>query len=266
MHLEGGETVSFESRQLLCTIPFPVLKDLELIGFSDEKKKAIEGLGSDYASATKVMFSYEKRFWEKQGICKSGRSISDELILQTYYPFPDEAAPAYDDIAATAEEAEPDSGLFSTYVGDHPALVAARASLLADAADCKSEKPGVLIGSYTNSELSEEFCGMSKAEALLKTIEQVRNVHNDQTIPQPDEANSDFWCWDHNTWSKGALAITRPNTLTRFLANAKKREGHVFFAGEHVSIAPGWIQGSLESTLREVAAMLRVSEDEPAEA
>jgi monoamine oxidase len=44
--------------------------------------------------------------------------------------------------------------------------------------------------------------------------------------------------------------------LANFFDEARKPEGRAFFAGEHLSITPGWIQGALESSLREVAKMV----------
>lgn len=71
-----------------------------------------------------------------------------------------------------------------------------------------------------------------------------------------------MWSWDRHEWSGGAFAITPPRDLAAHSAASRRAEGRVFFAGDHVSIAPGWIQGSLESSLRETAALLEtVHED-----
>ena len=253
--LKNAPDVDFRGKQLLCTIPFSVLRHLELVGFSKPKTDAIEGLGGNYISATKIMLSYKDRFWEEQDICAGGRSISEELVLQTYYPFPEGRVLPCSEPDTVAQSA-PDSGLFSFYIGNPPAVLAARSAAVARMGACNSRTAAVLLASYTLSDLSRQFCAMPEQEAVNTTVEQLGRFH--EGITTPAKADREVWCWDENKWSKGALAITPPNILTRFLADAKKPEGSVYFAGEHVSIAPGWIQGALESSLREVAEMVKV--------
>lgn len=260
LKMQDGKEVDFRRKKLLCTIPFSVLRYLPLSGFSREKRDAIRGLGSDYASMGKIMFSYnDSRFWEKQGILSSGRSVSEDDILRSFYPFPAGRAPG----CARTEDSKastPNSGMFSFYVGDSSEVIAAREATMATMEASAKSASSVLIASYTNSEPSQKFCKMLPGEPTKVALEQLKRFHPDMT--EPDEV--DEWCWDQNPFFKGGMAITTPNTMTNHFAIAKRAERFIHFAGEHVSIAPGWIQGSLESALREAAEMVRFDLDEEA--
>ncbi|NER32076.1 MAG: hypothetical protein F6J89_31855, partial [Symploca sp. SIO1C4] len=250
---ENGKYVDFTDKKLLCTIPFSVLKNLELPNFSEVKKNAINRLGSDYASSMKILFYYKKRFWEDEGtpIVNSGRSVSEEEMLQLYYPFPANNTPSCLEELPTLDSAAPASGLFSLYVGDSPSLIEARKTAQTESFG-DSDIPGVLLASYTYNKLSEALCNMEQGKASNKVLCNLSNFH--KGAPEPDEKEE--WCWDEKEHFKGAFAITTPGTLTQFLAEGKKPERAIYFAGEHLSIAPGWIQGALESSLREVAKMV----------
>ncbi|BAZ10752.1 amine oxidase [Calothrix sp. NIES-4071] len=70
---------------VLCTIPFSVLREMKLEGFSEEKLDVINNL--TYMGASKVLFYCKDRFWENDKYqIKEGASVSDQFIRQTYYP------------------------------------------------------------------------------------------------------------------------------------------------------------------------------------
>ena len=70
---------------VICTIPFSVLREIKLEGFSKEKLEVIRNL--TYVGASKVLFYCKERFWEKDKYrIKEGASVSDQLIRQVYYP------------------------------------------------------------------------------------------------------------------------------------------------------------------------------------
>ena len=54
-------------------------------------------------------------------------------------------------------------------------------------------------------------------------------------------------CWDQDEWSRGAAAEFHSGQMTALLPHVSRPEGRVFFAGEHASARPGWMQGALES-------------------
>ena len=66
--------------------------------------------------------------------------------------------------------------------------------------------------------------------------------------------------WDRNPWSLGSYALVKPGQYTSFYGIEAVPEGHVYFAGEHTSIAAqGYLDGAVESgqrAAREVLASL----------
>src|SRR5262249_35166081 len=86
LRTDQGQVFEKDCDWLICTIPFGVLRRLDLAGLSDGKMQAIRDLG--YASSTKVLIHCKHRFWEslpKYGIF-GGASLSDQIIRSTYYP------------------------------------------------------------------------------------------------------------------------------------------------------------------------------------
>ncbi len=85
VHIEFNDGDTIISSETICTIPYSVLKNLKLSGFSDSKLRAINDL--KYADASKVLFLCKERFWENEKHkIKSGASITDNKLRQVYYP------------------------------------------------------------------------------------------------------------------------------------------------------------------------------------
>ena len=56
--------------------------------------------------------------------------------------------------------------------------------------------------------------------------------------------------WTADPWQRGAFTGFRPGETARAYAILSRPEGRIYFAGEHASRAPGWMQGAVESGLR----------------
>jgi monoamine oxidase len=68
--------------------------------------------------------------------------------------------------------------------------------------------------------------------------------------------------WDDEEWNRGAISLHAPGQLTRFAEVAGRREGRVWFAGEHLSAWPGWMQGALDSGNRVADEINQISADQ----
>ncbi|HKV09714.1 MAG TPA: NAD(P)/FAD-dependent oxidoreductase [Thermoanaerobaculia bacterium] len=253
-----SSTVPFDF--LLCTLPFSVLRQLQIFGFSQEKMDAIETL--PYVTSSKVFLNYDRRWWEEAPFkALGGRLVSDQpdgkvlIPRQSYFPAdgtpaPCEEAPLEEaGLTAVTADGERLPGLFSLYTGETPPPAPAIEAGLAAA---EADRPGTILAAYTLTEGAEQACA---------DPDPVRRVLQSLPAPLAEPATrllkeSFAWCWNQSEWTKGAFAITTPGYLSRYFQLSKREEGSVYFAGEHVSITPGWIQGSLESSLREVARML----------
>jgi monoamine oxidase len=255
---EPAVPVSFDF--LLCTLPFSVLRHLRISGFSPEKMEAIRAL--PYVPSSKVFLNYDRRWWEEEPFAAlGGRLVSDQpegealIPRQSYFPadgapapcgeaLPEEAA----GLTAVTADGRTLPGLFSLYTGESLPAPVREAGL----ATAEADRPGTILAAYTITRGAEQACAdPNPVQRVLQSLP--------KPLAEPAERllkESFAWCWNRSEWAKGALAITTPGYLSRYFQLSKREEGSVYFAGEHVSITPGWIQGSLESSLREVARML----------
>ena len=70
----------------ICTIPFSVLRDIEVHGhaFSRPKQKAIREL--NYNASSKILFQVRRRFWEQEDGIVGGTTTTDLPIRRICYP------------------------------------------------------------------------------------------------------------------------------------------------------------------------------------
>ena len=50
-------------------------------------------------------------------------------------------------------------------------------------------------------------------------------------------------CWDEDEWAKGAYHMFEPGQMMTLIPHITYPEGRVFFAGDHTSGRPGWMEG-----------------------
>jgi monoamine oxidase len=78
---DGLQTITAD--RIICTLPFPVLKDIEVSpAFSDDKQRAINEL--KLTPVTRTYLQFKTRVWEQAGL--SGYGLSDLPIQNTYSP------------------------------------------------------------------------------------------------------------------------------------------------------------------------------------
>ncbi|MEF8817850.1 MAG: NAD(P)/FAD-dependent oxidoreductase [Salinibacter sp.] len=77
----------YTADRLVCTIPFPVLRDVEIDpAVSEGKQKAIEGL--PYQAVTRVFVQTRERFWEEKGLSGFARTDHPMEIWDASYGQP----------------------------------------------------------------------------------------------------------------------------------------------------------------------------------
>ena len=123
---------------VICTIPFGVLRRMELAGLSSLKMRAIRNL--NYASSTKVLLHCKERFWEMGNPDKriiGGASHTDLITRATYYPS-DHAAPTPANLMGKTGR-EGFRSIHTDYAFEDVQI---------DTTKVASPGPGVLVGSY----------------------------------------------------------------------------------------------------------------------
>jgi monoamine oxidase len=180
---------------LICTLPFPVLRRLEVVPpFSPQKQRAIKEL--HYDSVTRAFVQVKERYWEASGA--NGFGLTDD----------------------------PTEMWHGTW--DQPG----RRSLLI---------------SYMHNGTARRVAAMGEDQRTQAVLDQINRVlpglreHAEGVIMK---------IWDEDEWAGGAYALHKPGQMEALLSYAAQPEGRVYFAGEHVSSWPSWMQGALESGIR----------------
>ncbi len=193
---------------VLCTIPFSILKKMQLKGFDERKLKSIDE--TVYCPATKVAFHTAEAFWEKEGI-RGGASFSGEGIRQTYYP---------------SVKFDPDKG-------------------------------SALLASYTIGDDAKRLGTMSDEQRHDYVKDVIGQIHPEIKTPGMIK-DAVTMTWGTYKWGGGGCTIPwggdlseKFNQALNYL-EAARPQNSLFFAGEHCSKFPAWIQGSIESAIKAI--------------
>jgi monoamine oxidase len=224
---------------VICTIPFGVLRRMELEGLSNAKMRAIRNL--NYASSTKVLLHCKERFWEMGSPDEriiGGASHTDQITRATYYPSDHAVTPVAGLVAPSANK-----GFHSIHTR------AVFADIQIASAIAASPGPGVLVGSYNWGRDARRLGALSPAERTEAVIDVLRHFHPD-IDEYVDDSQSMYW--DDFRWSRGAFCFLQPGDLPDYYHAAIRPEGRLHFAGEHCSLDQAWIQGAVMSGIRTV--------------
>jgi monoamine oxidase len=107
--------------------------------------------------------------------------------------------------------------------------------------------PGAIVESYTAAAAARRLAALEESARLEAVLRGLAPVVPDVRERFELGASKD---WDHDPWARGAYAWFRPGQVTGLVPDAMRAEGRMHFAGEHVSIAPQWMEGAIESGQR----------------
>ena len=112
---------------------------------------------------------------------------------------------------------------------------------------------GVMIASYTWESESRMWESLSPDERIKQAINYTAKIYPE--ITSQFEVGASF-CWnDPQYFAGGAFAIFAPGQMANLYHDMVKPEGRLHFAGDHTSFEHGWIEGAIESGLREAMAI-----------
>lgn len=243
VHFADGQALEVrEPNRVFCTLPFPVLRQLKLPGLDPAKVRAIYNM--EYTSSTKVLIRSKKRFWELNPLpIVGGRSTSDRLSRQTYYPSDN----------APAGSGSPEPLSLPTVLSLGPLEEKAARTPQGPANPAVSEGPGVLLASYSWNDNARQLGNLGEKEMADLVMKDLTRIHSE--LPDYAEGTKTMF-WDRNPYARGAFAVTPPGDIDSYFELGRRPAGNLYFGGEHVSIAQGWMQGALESGLREALFMI----------
>jgi monoamine oxidase len=111
---------------------------------------------------------------------------------------------------------------------------------------------GVILASYTWSEDAQRWGSLFHHDRIEQALEDVAQIH--PQINQEFEVGAS-WMWHDDEFAGGAFALFDPEQQTLLYEPIIVPEGRIRFAGEHTSLHHAWIQGAIESGLREAIAI-----------
>ncbi|MBB6461789.1 flavin monoamine oxidase family protein [Flammeovirga kamogawensis] len=231
-----GKEFSQKCDFVLCTIPFSVLRNIQIDGISFGKQRAIREM--KYAAATKTVLHCKERFWETKNGIFGGASLSDEITRWTYYPSD------HVDSSKNIHESLRVRGFGGMSM--HPKKIKGT----------NKNKSGVLLASYALGEDANRLGALTDKMRKEVVIDKVALLHPELKT-KGMVLGYQSQVWGNYEWSAGAFAFLWPGQLENLWQDTIKAEGRLFFAGEHCSTDQAWIQGALISSLRETEAILR---------
>jgi monoamine oxidase len=111
---------------------------------------------------------------------------------------------------------------------------------------------GVILASYTWSEDAQRWGSLFHHDRIEQALEDVAQIHP-QVLKEFEVGAS--WMWHDDEFAGGAFALFDPEQQTLLHQQIIAPEGRIHFAGEHASLHHAWIQGAIESGLREAIAI-----------
>ncbi|MGH3902406.1 MAG: flavin monoamine oxidase family protein [Pseudonocardiaceae bacterium] len=121
--------------------------------------------------------------------------------------------------------------------------------------DVGADDSSVLLGSYTIAEDADVLGQLSEPARHAAVADELAELH--PQLRQPETVLETMSvAWGERRWHKGCVA-RRWGVTDEERARAAQRaacpQGRLFFAGEHCSINPAWINAGIESALHAVA-------------
>jgi monoamine oxidase len=114
--------------------------------------------------------------------------------------------------------------------------------------DCTEGQPGArgILECYASGERARRLASLSEPLRVRTVVENLQKVFPNASLNAGSEKAVSI-AWDADPLVKGAFAWFKRDQMSALLPHIARREGRVFFAGEHTSPWFGWMQGALES-------------------
>lgn len=108
--------------------------------------------------------------------------------------------------------------------------------------------PAALLASYTWQHDSLRWDSLEEPERIRRALHDLSRLHGDQVYDEFISGTSHSWLRD--PMAMGAYAMFEQGQEAELVDYFDRPEGRLDFAGEHLSLNHGWIQGAIESAIR----------------
>jgi monoamine oxidase len=107
----------------------------------------------------------------------------------------------------------------------------------------------VVLASYTWSDDAQRWDSLTDDERYAFALDNMARMFGPQVYQEFTGVGA-TQSWIRARYALGEAAIFTPGQLHEYHLPTRGIEGRVHFAGEHTSLKPAWIEGSLESAVR----------------
>lgn len=116
--------------------------------------------------------------------------------------------------------------------------------------DQKSQRG--ILQSYIRMSLSKKISQMNEGENIQFVLNKIEQIFPGVIH---DFEGGMIKCWDNDPWAGGAAAVHAPGQVSKFADAFEAPVGNIYFAGEHLSPWPAWMQGAIFSGLKAAKAI-----------
>lgn len=113
----------------------------------------------------------------------------------------------------------------------------------------------MVIGSYAWGSDARRLAALPREQRIEAVRQCMTQIHGSEVDRCFDGGAT--MAWEAHRWSAGAFSQPGARGLTLYRDAAMRAEHTLHFSGEHLSPDPGWIQGSISSTWRALAVLIR---------
>ena len=249
----SGQPFCVEGRSVIVTVPLHVLRGIQIVNsdpagepFPKEFLQAIQNI--TYTPSTKIMLQYKQQFWNTGTDPKTditgGFSKTNMPIGQLHYPT---------EVVVVKKKAGVGSKKKAGVGSRKKAHVGSVAECSVDVWEPKPVTPdqkGILMV-YTWKAEALLWGALSEDQAIALAVEQIDLVHPEIDTKALFEVGK-RQAWASDPTALGAFPMLRPQEYISIMFLMQNSWKNVYFGGEAISFANGWIQGALESGLRAV--------------
>jgi len=116
-----------------------------------------------------------------------------------------------------------------------------------------------MLASYSWGQAARRLASLPHRDRAATVLRQLSRIHPQLREPGMVRETAS-WSWDDHPYSGGAFAWFMPGQHSSLHGHIVEPAGKIYFAGEHASLTHTWMQGALESAVRNVREMLEAAQ------
>ncbi|MFD7530931.1 flavin monoamine oxidase family protein [Streptomyces sp. NPDC059849] len=255
----------FTGDRAIITVPFSGLRHIPVApALSYGKRRAITEI--HYDAATKVLLEFSRRWWEfeekdwkielekvRPGLYdeyRLGKAPADGSLLGAHPSVPPGHITPNQRVHYAASRATARNQPEAAHViGGGSVTDNANRFIYQPSHPVENSKGGVLLASYSWADDALKWDSLDDDERYPHTLGGVQDVYGQRVEVFYTGAGA-TQSWMRDQYAYGEASVLLPGQHTELLADVRSAEGPLYFAGDHTSVKPAWIEGALESAVR----------------